>query len=178
MKDYAATEVLVVVPTNVLKLQWEEQTSAKVVCIHTAVKMTDQKYSLLVLDECHLMLSKVFRKAFDIQHDALMCLTGTTPSSPEYAHLLEQLAPIRYVRTMEEAVEDGAISDCKVFNVAIALDKETRSKYDTWNRLHSEAKYNLIDLNREYDLGRNLFEIAKTHKDQAASPANKAAKQF
>jgi superfamily II DNA or RNA helicase len=133
----------------------------------------------MVVDECHLTLSKVYRQLYtSVNCDHLLCLTGTEHHNPEYAEVLNTYAPTCFVRTTEQAVEDKAVSATSIFNLAVPLDKTTKAKVDMYTKLHNEAKYALMDLSREYHLGNSLFDVAKTHKDNDNSPAQKASKQF
>ena len=130
----------VVVPTLVLKAQWEEEIAqrkiknATVQVINTAIKSID-KVNLLILDELHRYAADTFKNVFKaVQYDFLLGLTATLARSDGRHELLKAYAPIIATVGMKEARANGWISEYMVFSLGIPLPPTEKAAYDGMNK--------------------------------------------
>ena len=136
-------QVLVVVPTQVLKDQWLEQIDARGLGLNTRVEIINTviklnwSYDLLIIDECHRAvaesLSKVFQK---VEYKYILCLTGTLERLDMRHLLLDKFAPVCDRITIEEAEQYGWVAPHKEYVVVLDVDL---SEYNSWNARFNKA---------------------------------------
>lgn len=107
----------------------------------------------------------------------LLGLTGTVPTDDYRAESLALFCPVRYTRTIKEAVQDNAVSDFKIINVPVELNKKNRFKYNVFDRGLTRSKMELFDLIKTYKFP-SIFDMAKKCKTDALHPAYRASKEF
>lgn len=134
-------QVLVVVPTQVLKDQWIEQIDARGLGLNTRVEIInsviklDWTCDLLCIDECHQCAAKTFSQVFQvIQYKYILCLTGTMERLDMRHLLIEKYAPICDRITIEEAETNGWVAPHKEYVVMLDVDlteyKEINKKFN------------------------------------------------
>lgn len=113
LRKKSDAQILVVVPTQVLKEQWEEEISKRflftcyVEIINTVITQ-ESTVDLLILDECHKYASDTFKKVFEtVKYEMLLCLTGTFERLDHKEEIIAKYAPICDRITMEEAISNG-----------------------------------------------------------------------
>lgn len=130
--------VLIVVPTEILKEQWLEKViernllgNCDIEIINSVIKK-DWKCDLLVQDECHLFVSSLFSRVFEVvKYKLLLCLTATLERLDGKEELLKRYAPVCDRITIDEAVENGWVSPCTEYVVMIKTDL---TEYNELNR--------------------------------------------
>ena len=145
---------MVVVPTQYLKSQWEEQIlnlsleNVDVIVINTAIK-SQRQYDLLVLDEIHNYGSNEFIKIFEnTQYKFILGLTATIDRSDNRDALIRTYCPVIDTVDIVEALENGYVSNFKVFNLGIELNKEDRKAYDSMNK---DFHFNFSQFNHDFN---------------------------
>ena len=131
-------KVLIVVPTLVLKTQWEGLlsnlnllTKVEVQVINTvALSKGYARYvDLLIIDEVHLMAADQFRNVFDrVSYTWILGLTATLDRLDKKDYIVKQAAPICDSITQKEAVENGWISDFIEFNLAVPVTRAEKEQ--------------------------------------------------
>lgn len=130
--------VLIIVPTDFLKEQWQRQLiewnmflNCKVEIINSAIKK-EWSCDLLVQDECHQYVSETFKKIFEVvSYKMILCLTGTLERLDGKEILIKKYAPVCDTITLEEASKNGWVANSKEYAVMIDVDL---SEYDQWNQ--------------------------------------------
>lgn len=131
-------QILISVPTDVLKKQWVKElvefnllSNCCVEIINTIVK-NDHTVDLLICDEVHLTPTNTFQKIFtSVDYTYFLGLTGTLERLDGKEFLIEQYAPVCDRITMKEALENGWVSPIREYAVMIDADL---SEYNEWNR--------------------------------------------
>lgn len=114
LKKKPDAEILVSVPTEVLKEQWMEELikngifqNCKVVVINSIIKK-EWEVDFLLIDEVHSTVSDQMRRIFDcVTYNFILCLTGTLERLDGKEILLQQYAPVCDKITLKEAEENG-----------------------------------------------------------------------
>lgn len=120
---------LIIVPTEALKNQWEANLfefglngCCDVQIVNTAIKHEDT-YDLMVCDEVHLYCSEQFSKIFEVIHyDYLLCLTATLERLDGREYIVKQYAPVCDEISLDEALDNGWISNYTEYKVLIDID--------------------------------------------------------
>ena len=128
-------KALIIVPTQNLKQQWEEQitnmhiTNASVMVINSAVKM-EHNCDLLILDEIHNYMSDVFSSIFACtEYRYILGLTATLDKDDHRYHIIEKAAPVIDTIGLREAVRNEYVSQFQVFNLGLRMSEEEEAKY-------------------------------------------------
>lgn len=144
INKYPDLDVLIIVPTQVLKDQWLEDYiiprnllhNCRVVIVNTAVK-DFTRCDMLIVDEIHRLGSDIFSKIFDVvDYDMILGLTATLERLDGKERLIKQYAPVCDTITMEEAVREGWISP--IDNYVVLLDVDL-SDYQEANKAFNSA---------------------------------------
>jgi len=137
---YPDRTTLVVVPTIVLKEQWEVEIKERkikhveVLVINTAIKHL-KIVNLLVLDELHRYAAETFKNVFKvIQYDFILGLTATLSRSDGKHELLKTFCPLIDTVSMAEARKNGWVSEYVVFALGITLPPEELAAYTRVNK--------------------------------------------
>lgn len=134
----------VVVPTLVLKKQWENSIKewklqhVTVWVINTYIR--EVRYcNLLILDEIHRYGSKTFREVFlRSRFNFILGLTATLERQDGMHSLINHYAPVLRRIGLEEALEKGYVSDFRVFNLPVELSVHEQQEYDEIQRKFDE----------------------------------------
>jgi len=130
--------IVVIVPTEVLKLQWIKELvkfelffDVSIEIINSAVKKTD-KIDFIILDECHKYAGNHFYSIFTQRTPKLILGLSATFERLDGAQiLLEQYCPVCDVITLPEAIANKWVSPYKEYKVLIeAPDIELYREYN------------------------------------------------
>ena len=121
--------IVIVVPTEHLKIQWIQELShyflisfVKVEIINSAIKKDDH-IDFLILDECHRIPSDSFYSIFDKRTPSAVLGLSATFSRLDGRHqLLEQFCPVCDVITVQEAIKNQWLSPYREYKVLIEPD--------------------------------------------------------
>jgi superfamily II DNA or RNA helicase len=165
------SNVLIITPTTNLRdnewvREYEKWSVAKpkidIECVQTVYNKLEEYsgYELIIIDEVHSMLSSEYSKVFNLESKARLCLTATIPTNEEYAIKLEELSPVVYNLSLEEAIKEDLISDYKIYNVPISLTRGERYLYSKFNNQFKLAKYALM----QYAGRESLLDFANKNQ--------------
>lgn len=162
--------VLIVVPSIHLKNNWEDQIEyfglkdycIKVEVINTVAKLRDQKYDLLILDECHRYSTEKtsdfsFSNIFDkecLQYRFILALTATVERSDKNESLLLSFAPIVDVVTLTEATQNGWVSKYKNYILSCDFTNKDRLEYE---KIDEEYDNVFAFFSNDYNAARNCL---------------------
>lgn len=118
--------IVVVVPTEYLKIQWIQELSqyfllsyVKVEIINSAIK-SDEKIDFLILDECHRIPSDTFYEVFNKRNpESVLGLSATFNRLDGRHRLLDEFCPVCDVITVQEAIKNKWLSPYKEYKVLI-----------------------------------------------------------
>lgn len=121
--------IVVVVPTEYLKIQWIQELSqyfllsyVKVEIINSAIK-SDEKIDFLILDECHRIPSDTFYEVFNKRNpESVLGLSATFNRLDGRHKLLDEFCPVCDVITVQEAIKNKWLSPYKEYKVLIEPD--------------------------------------------------------
>lgn len=137
---YPQTRFIVVVPTDNLKVQWEQNIdnwgfslNGKVIIINTAIK-NNYTTDILVIDECHRVNSTTFRDIFTtINYKYVLGLTATYERlDDKHKEVMEKYCPVIDTITLQEALLNGWISQYTEYQVL--LDVDDIEEYKQYNK--------------------------------------------
>lgn len=129
VKKWPSLSVLIVVPTDVLKVQWTEVLGRKnlikncnVQIVNTVIKNT-YEVDLLIVDECHRLASDSFQEVFTcVKYKFILCLTATLSRLDEKEWIIKQYAPVCDEITLAECKRNGWVSKFTEYKVLIDVD--------------------------------------------------------
>ncbi len=182
--------VLIIVPTTILrdshwpkefkkwKYQKEFKKNVDIMCIKSAVKV-NKSYDLIIVDEIHRTLSKEYIKIHSIPFAFKLGLTATPPHNEEYLKSLGQLCPILYEVKIDKAVEDSAISEFKIFNIPVSLNRKERALYKTYDKLFNNSRTELYRYITTYKIkDSSVFKLAEDASKDKEHPAHSVSKTY
>jgi len=156
--------VLVIAPRKPLALHWKKELEkwggqAEVVVINSATKWKDVEWDLVVVDEVHRSGGPVFSKLYEINSKRWLGLTATIPE--EWGNIPNFMRVV-YSKNIGEAVESGAISDFKLFNIVLEQTGKDRLRYTYFNNLMRKASLQLSPYYREHrSQFKSMFDFVK-----------------
>lgn len=129
LTKYPKIKVLVVVPTDLLKVQWLENIdynglslNTEVLVINTAAK-TRMKCDLLILDEIHRFAADTFSSIFEVvQYKLILGLTATIERLDGKHVIINKYCPVIDTIPLEVAKLNGWVSDFTEYQVIITVD--------------------------------------------------------
>lgn len=137
-KRYPELSVIIVVPFDVLRIQWLEQLdkrglgwNCKVQIINTASKTIDQ-CDLLILDEIHKFAADQFSHVFKtVKYKHILGLTATIERLDGKHELIKKYCPVVDTVPIEVAKANGWVSEFTEYQVIItAEDIDTYREYN------------------------------------------------
>ena len=139
LKKYPTLRVLVVVPTETLKIQWSQKIdehgltfSADVQIINTVIRHKWQ-CDVLVIDEIHRTGAEEFSKIFEcVKYKLILGLTATFNRLDGKQKVIAKYCPIVNTVTLLECQVNGWISEYKEYQVLLEVDDI--SEYKRLNR--------------------------------------------
>jgi superfamily II DNA or RNA helicase len=144
-------KVLVIVPTDYLKTQWEEklqewELEVEVGIVNSVIKQP-REIDFLILDEAHVFGADSFRKVFEIiKYKMILCLTGTIERLDGKQEVIKKYAPICDEVTMDEAIAKGWLAPYVEYMVLLDVDL---TEYKAANKRFLE---NFAMFNYKFDL--------------------------
>ena len=165
--------VLVIVPTIVLKEQWEKLLekfkihNTTVLVANTAVKQEDH-YDLIIFDEIHRFASATFSKCFNISHTFRIGFTASLERSDKKHKLIQQDCPVVDEITVNEALENGWISNFTIYNIPLQLSPVDRDELD---RLTRKFNFYFATFGHDFDLAMNC--LSQRHANAYARRLNR-----
>lgn len=158
-------QVLISVPTEVLKEQWQRELAkhqlfqvCKVEIINTIVKNT-YNVDLLVIDECHLIPSPVNIEIFQtVRYKYIIGLTATLERLDGKHELLTPYMKVCDTITLKEALKNNWVSDYRNYKVLIKVDL---TKYNEYNQ---KFQHFFAFFNHDFKLMMELLQSTKKLK--------------
>ena len=130
----------VVVPSIVLKKQWEQHiqlwglVNVEVFVINTYIRKSRVNH-LLILDELHRYGSRTFSRVFSIaKFHFILGLTATIERQDGNHMLIEKYAPVLRTIGLNEALQNRYVSDFIVYNLGVDLTVAEKREYDDITR--------------------------------------------
>lgn len=132
-------EVYVVVPTDILRNSWRDEVKRHGIeehfvidTVHNLVRM-DIECDMLILDEIHMYVgdeAEVFPDIFrKINADKILGLTATLGHDGIRRDLVDANCPVVDTIDLQEALENGYVSDYIEYNLPIQLTPQERQEY-------------------------------------------------
>lgn len=155
IEKYPDVKILIIVPTQVLKEQWESelikhniQRNHKVEIVNTVIKY-DWDCDLMIVDEAHRCSSLEFRKIFTcVNYKKLLCLTATLERLDGLEKVIEHYAPLCDEITLEEGLKNGWVSEYREYKILLDVD------LTEYNNIHTQFLKHFSFFN--YNLGLAL----------------------
>lgn len=160
INHYSSMKFLVVVPTDNLKIQWEQcidnnglSLNGKVVIVNTAIK-NQYTTDILVIDEAHRVNSKTFRDIFNtIKYKYILGLTATYERLDGlHKEVMEKYCPVIDTINLEEALFNGWVSQFKEYQVLISVND-----IDVYNEYNKEFQQHFEFFNYDFNLAMSLI---------------------
>lgn len=129
ISKYPNLSILVVVPTDNLKIQWRKQLddwgmefNSDVQVINTVIK-NKYKIDILCLDECHRYSAETFKEVFNtVEYRFILGLTATFERLDQKHEIMEYYCPVVDKISLEEALINNWISNYKEYQVILKVD--------------------------------------------------------
>lgn len=146
IKKYPSFRILVIVPSEALKNQWQSilitnmlSFNSQVCIINTAIKY-DWNVDILVLDEAHRYCSEEYSTIFTkVKYKMILGLTATLERLDGKHSILEKYSPVVDKVSLTEALTNGWVSTYKEYQVIIDVDDiDTYLKWDNEFTRHFE----------------------------------------
>lgn len=143
LKHYSTYRFLIVVPTENLKTQWEQQIdtlgfglSCEVMVINTVIKHNWQ-CNVLILDEVHRAAADTLKQVFNkVNYKYILGLTATFERLDGKHELIAKYCPVIDTITVEEALLNGWVS--KFTEYEVLIDVPDIEIYKSYNKEFSE----------------------------------------
>lgn len=144
----AGRKIVVIVPTEHLKIQWLEQLAkfglfhdVSVEIINSAVKLI-QKVDFIVLDECHRYASDQFYEIFKAKDPTIVLGLSATFNRLDGRHeLLAKFCPICDVISIKEAIQNKWLAPYKEYKVILEVPDIADYKFYNQQFLESFAMF-------------------------------------
>ena len=129
--------ILIAYPDLKIKASWEEDFKTRkykntniTYTTHLSIKKhTDIKFDLVVLDEIHLLSEAQIEAVKELKYNYLLGLTGTLASLTEETLGLELELPVLATYPIEQAIEEGVITDYQITVLTVPLDNQVNNNY-------------------------------------------------
>jgi len=150
-----SNKALVIVPTeNLRDNEWVNEfrkwglshllPRVKFMCIQSAYKLSNQKWSIVVVDEVHTTLSHVYRNFYEYNNwETIYCLTATPPENEEYREYLESFSPILMKTDLRKASKLELVSKHRVYNLGVSFTALEALQYQRVDKLYNQAASHL-----------------------------------
>jgi superfamily II DNA or RNA helicase len=149
LKKNQDKKIVVIVPTEFLKIQWFQELNkfgvlqnVQVEIINSAIKVVSP-VDFIILDEAHRMAADTFYQIFTQRKPKLVLGLSATFSRLDGRHeLLNQYCPIVDVLSVQEAIENKWLSPYKEYKVLIEPDDIAEYRLHNANFLNAFAYFN------------------------------------
>lgn len=185
LTKYPRIRVLVVVPTDLLRIQWLEHIdnnglglNVEVMIINTASK-TSVKCDLLILDEIHRFAADVFSSVFEVvKYKYIVGLTATIERLDGKHVLINKYCPVIDTIPLEVAKLNGWVSNFTEYQVIITA--EDIDIYKSYNKeFTSHFEYFNFDWNLAMSMiGKNGFINRAKYRDEICKDESKRKEVF
>lgn len=136
-RDDDSRRVIIVVPTRVLKTQWETElrkwkldNNSEVWVINSIIN-GQHMCDLLILDEIHRMAADTFSRVFgSVNYNFVLGLTATLKRLDAKDYLLMEYAPICHKLTMAQARANGWVANYREYWLGLDLNTQDRKYYE------------------------------------------------
>ena len=153
---YRDFRVLVVVPTDNLKIQWIQHLdnnqltfNVDVQIVNTVIKKNWQA-DILIIDEAHRYASETFQEIFrKVKYRYILGLTATFERLDGKHEILQKYCPVIDRVTTEEALVNGWLSEFKEYQVLIDVDD-----IDEYKEYNKEFTEHFEFFNFDFNLAR------------------------
>lgn len=138
LNKYPSKRILIVVPTTLLKEQWEQQIDSwgfsfncNVQVINTVIK-NNWECDLMIIDEIQRVSADTFKEVFNtVNYNYVLGLTATFERLDGKHKLIEKYCPICDNIPITECLINGWVSPYKIYQVIIDVDDiEEYEKYN------------------------------------------------
>lgn len=169
-KTHPNATVIVIVPTNYLKGQWEDELKKfhvknyTVYVINTAIKL-QLSCDLLLIDEIHRMVAKSFIKLFScIKYRWIFGATATLERSDGKDIFIRKNLPIISTVDYKRALENKWISDFTIYNIPVNFNRTDQLNY---KKLNDEFNRHFGWFGHDFNVAFNCMTAngAKTFKE-------------
>lgn len=182
-RDNNSRSILVVVPTLVLKKQWNDlliqwnlATNSEVIVINSLIKRKPFKVDFLINDEIHNIAATTFAQQFDIiEYNFILGLTGTFERLDGKHEMLEEYAPIIDDIPMRLSRKEGWVSEYRHYNLGISLSEIDADIYKNYIATFTKA---MDFFEQDYELLRKCSYSVKPNNWGKAPPVVKYAKHL
>lgn len=176
---YPQFRVLVVVPTDNLKLQWISRLDDNQLSLNTEVQVVNTvikhnwKCTILVIDEAHRYASTTFQEIFNkVEYKYILGLTATFERLDGKHEIIAKYCPVIDKVSTEEALINGWLSKFKEYQVIIEVDDI--DKYKAYNKEFTE---HFEFFNYDFDLAMSMlgkygFINRAKYRDELCSSLN------
>lgn len=173
LKKYSNFKFLIIVPTETLKNQWQQQIderdfqfNCEVQIVNTVIKHK-WNCNVLILDEIHRFGSNEFSKVFEkVQYKYILGLTATFERLDGKEILIAKYCPVIDVITTEEAQLNGWVS--KFTEYRVLIDVDDIDVYKQYNKIFTEH-FEFFQFNFELAksmVGKNGYKYRLAYRDQ------------
>lgn len=160
LKSNPNAKVLISVPTEVLKEQWitnlvkwKMLANCTVEIVNSIIK-TSTSVDLLIIDEVHRHASQQFVRIFStVKYKYILALTGTLKRLDGREEYIKKHCPVVDVITVEEAVNNGWLSNYTDYKVLLDVDLTEYLELD--RKFNSYFAYFDYDFNLAMNLVKN-----------------------
>lgn len=129
--------ILIAYPDLKIKAAWEEDFKTRkyknpniTYTTHLSIKKhTNSVWDMVVLDEIHLLSDAQMEAVNELECDYILGLTGTLSSQTEETLGLELGLSVLATYPIEQAINEGVITDYEITVVGVALDNQVTHNY-------------------------------------------------
>ena len=155
-KKNPGKEVVVVVPSDAIKVQWirdlaENDLKASVITIANGAE-NKYKCAMLLIDKVHNVPTETRVKLLtNIQYKIILCLTATFYRLDGKDSVISEVAPVIDEIPLDEAVDKGWVSEFQQY--VVLIEPDDFSEYEEMNR---QFLYYFSQLNYDFGLAMKL----------------------
>lgn len=159
LTKYPTKQVLVVVPTTLLKEQWSQlldswgfSLNCNIQVINTVIK-NSYNCDILIIDEIQRIAADTFREVFNtVKYQYVLGLTATFERLDGKHKVIEQYCPICDNVPITECQINGWVSPYKVYQVLIDVDD-----IDTYKQYNKEFQQSFEYFGYDFNLALSLL---------------------
>lgn len=146
LNNYPTQRILIVVPTTLLKEQWEQQIDSwgfslncDIQVINTVIKQS-WACDLMIIDEIQRVSADTFKEVFNtVKYKYVLGLTATFERLDGKHKIVEEYCPICDNIPIAECLANGWVSSYKIYQVLIDVDDiEVYQRYNKEFQTHFE----------------------------------------
>jgi superfamily II DNA or RNA helicase len=130
-------KVIVVVPSKLLKAQWEDNLKKRKMADNTEVYIINSlikgqhECDLVIFDEIHRMVANTFIASFDlIEYKFVLGLTATVRRLDGRHEAMREFSPVCHILSLAQAKQRGWIENYREYWLGLELNESDRLYYD------------------------------------------------